>query len=372
MLRLIPNTLFMRLFLLLAITLSVSHVLGIMLVSNVRDAVGFRESIGMREPRGMPPAAYLPRETAPHASADAGPPPVAPPPPRRLHRPPGILLLDLVVRLATLLLVSWIGARWLSAPIKRMADAANAFGKNIDAPALEEIGTVEVKQATHAINEMRERLRRQIQERSAFLAAISHDLRTPLTRMQLRAEAITPEPLQEKFRGDIAEMSSMLTAALDYLRGHIDSESTAMTDITSMLQAMAEDLQEQGQQVQVTGDVAPLRVKPMAIRRCLGNLIQNALNYGDRADISLTSSADEVVIEIRDAGPGIDPKRLGDVFQPFYRLEGSRNRATGGVGLGLTIARDIARAHGGELDLRNAKPKGLIARLVLPRSQESA
>lgn len=359
--KLIPNTLFMRLFLLLAITLSISHLLGIVLVSNVRDVTGVHWQRGVPPP---PPGNNRSRSLSqPPLSALS----VMPPPGHR--KPPlHILLLDLGVRIVGLLLVSWIGARWLSAPIKRLAQAANAFGKNIDAPALDESGTLEVRQAAQALNDMRERLRRQINERSGFLAAISHDLRTPLTRMQLRAESIEPETLQQKFRGDIAEMSSMLTAALEYLRGHMDREEVCVTDIVSMVQAMAEDLQEQGHTVTVRGHAEPIKVKPMAIRRCLGNLIQNAIKYGERADISLQETPDTLIIEIQDAGPGIDMQRLDDVFQPFYRLEASRNRATGGVGLGLTIARDIARAHGGELTLCNAKPVGLIARLELAKT----
>lgn len=360
--KLIPNTLFMRLFLLLAITLSISHLLGMALVSNIREVAGVQWQ------RGMPPP---PMQSENHRGQMSTPPLPASPgmQPRGPRKPPvSFLMLDLALRIAGLLLVSLIGARWLSAPIHRLAQAAHAFGKNIDAPALDESGTVEIRQAAQALNDMRERLRRQINERSGFLAAISHDLRTPLTRMQLRAESIEPETLQQKFRGDIAEMSSMLTAALEYLRGHMDREEMCVTDVVSMVQAMAEDLQEQGHAVTVRGHVEPIKVKPMAIRRCLGNLIQNAIKYGERADISLQELPDKLIIEIQDAGPGIDIQRLDDVFQPFYRLEASRNRATGGVGLGLTIARDIARAHGGDLTLHNAKPIGLIARLEIAKT----
>lgn len=360
--KLIPNTLFMRLFLLLAITLSISHVLGIALVSNVREVLGVQWHQGMPPPMNDHRMGVIP--PPPHSAAPAL---RDVPLPGRRRPPVTFLLLDLALRFAGLLVVSWIGARWLSAPIKRLAQAANAFGKNIDAPALDEVGSLEVRQAAQALNDMREKLRRQINERSGFLAAISHDLRTPLTRMQLRAEAIEPETLQLKFRNDITEMSSMLTAALDYLRGHMDREEVCITDLESMVKAMAEDLQEQGESVTVSGEAKPIRVKPMAIRRCLGNLVQNAIKYGERATISLQETPETLIIEIQDAGPGIDTQRLNDVFQPFYRLEASRNRATGGVGLGLTIARDIAQAHGGELTLRNAKPNGLIARLELPK-----
>lgn len=357
--KLIPNTLFMRLFLLLAITLSISHLLGIELVSSVREYT----SPGMGRPPMPEPSLPGPALSGPSLPAQAGPAMHRPP-----HKPPVMfLVMDLLSRLAGLLLVSWVGARWLSAPIKRMAQAAHAFGKHLDAPALEETGTIEVRQAAQALNEMREKLRRQINERSVFLAAISHDLRTPLTRMQLRAEAITPDSLQQKIRDDIAEMSSMLGSALEYLRGHMDQEEYALTDIGSLVQAMAEDLQEQGHVVTVCGQAPPLRVKPLAIKRCLSNLVQNAIKYGGSAAISLTETPTMLVIDVRDEGPGIDEQRMEDVFLPFYRLEGSRNRNTGGVGLGLTIARDIALGHGGDLTLRNAKPKGLVATLVLPR-----
>lgn len=380
MARLIPNTLFMRLFLVLAITLSLSHVLGIALVSNVRDSLQgpppppMDNGFGMQPPAMTPPVSSAADGRSPAdrtMPSNIPPQPGGPGPRNDHHRPPWkFILLDFVLRLAGLLLVSWVGARWLSGPIHRLAQAANAFGKNLDAPALEETGTVEIRQAAHAMNEMREKVRRQINERSVFLAAISHDLRTPLTRMQLRAESIEPDSLQHKFREDIAEMASLISAALDYLRGHMDTEAFAVTDITSMVQAMAEDLQDQGHDVQVSGSVAPMRIKPLAIRRCVGNLIQNALKYGQSADIDLQEDESAVMLTIRDQGPGIDPSRMEEVFQPFVRLEGSRNRSTGGVGLGLTIARDIALAHGGELRINNGKPKGLVAVLRLPKVRE--
>ncbi len=386
MLRLIPNSLFMRLFLLMAITLTISHFLGMELMSSIRnythsdgppgepdshnkeieqgpfeqDLGGMEKNVDERAHRPPPnfEDEFHAHDEGPGSHHHAGGPPLP---------PIKFILVELLSRLAGLLLVSWVGARWLSAPIKRMADAANAFGKNLDAPALDESGTVEVQQAAHALNQMREKLRRQINERSTFLAAISHDLRTPLTRMQLRAESVEPEKLQNKFRSDIAEMSSMLTAAIEYLRGHTELEDAQLVDITSMVQSIAEDAMEQGDAVSLTGAAMPIRVKPLAIKRCLNNLIQNALTYGGCAQITLTDSEKELAIEIKDKGPGIDPQRLDDVFLPFHRLESSRNRATGGVGLGLTIARDIAVSHGGELILQNAKPSGLIATLRFPR-----
>jgi signal transduction histidine kinase len=325
---LIPDSLFTRLFLLLLITLTASHFLGMAVMVNLH---------------GHPPS--LPRP--PHDAWG-----------RWLH---------LALRYGALGLTAWVGARWVSRPIKRMAQTAEQFGNSLDCAPMAETGPIEAKRAARALNRMQARLLEQIHERSRFLAAISHDLRTPLTRLKLRVEAVAEPELRDKLKEDIDEMSVMLAATLDFLRGQSQPEALQPLDVTALARSLAEDAEDQGQPVTVDGEAQPIPARPLALRRCLNNLVDNALRYGRRAEIRLKDSPKHLVIEVRDRGPGIPESQLEAVFAPFHRLDASRNRATGGIGLGLSIARDIALSHGGFLTLNNAEGGGLVARLVLPR-----
>lgn len=287
-----------------------------------------------------------------------------PPPPRGGPHP--FLLSSLLFRLTGIGLAAWVAARWLAKPIQRMAHAAYELGANLNHPALDErSGPAEVRQAAAVFNQMQVRLKSQLAERSRFLAAISHDLRTPLTRLKLRAEKITDRRLQASVQEDLDEMAAMIDSALDYLRGTGQPEGPQPLDIASLVYSLAEDAQYSGQAVSVTGASAPVMVQPMAMRRCLNNLIENAIRYGERADIVIEETQDKVVISISDAGPGIPEDKMEAVFSPFFRLEESRNRNTGGIGLGLSIARDIARQQGGTLALKNGAEGGLVATLTL-------
>lgn len=272
-----------------------------------------------------------------------------------------------LVRLGAIALTAWIAARWLSKPIQRMAKSAHELGKNLDTPPIDESsGPTEVRQASAVFNQMQSRLKKQLEERNRFLAAVSHDLRTPLTRLKLRAEKVDQQELKSSIQSDINEMVTMVDAALGYLRNNEQAEAMRLLDVGALVNSLAEDAKECGDVVTVSGNAGPIKLQPLAIRRCLNNLIENAVRYGETADIHIGETESAVVISIHDSGPGIPEDKLEAVLDPFFRLEVSRNRHTGGVGLGLSIANDIARKHGGSLVLRNAPKGGLIATLSLP------
>jgi protein-histidine pros-kinase len=207
-----------------------------------------------------------------------------------------------------------------------------------------------------------------MEERERFLAAVSHDLRTPLTRMKLYLEGKDLAEYKPRIQQEINEMAAMLDQTLDYLRGQAQPEAFQRLDVRALLEAMAEDAEALGQAVTFEGEAAPVMAQSRSLTRCVNNLVQNALRYGKTAQISLKEEGEQIVIEIADDGPGIPQEMLQRVFEPFVRLEESRSKVTGGVGLGLSIARGIARQHGGELSLYNATQGGLVARLTLPKN----
>ena len=278
------------------------------------------------------------------------------------------LLLILLVLLVSVALLAALAVRALTRPLAVLADAAGELGRDIRRPPLVEAGPLEVRRAAQAFNLMQDRLIRYIEDRNRILAAVSHDLKTPITRLRLRTELLDDSPLREKFQADLDEMQRMAQASLDFLRGGEDREPMAALDLNALLEALQEDAEDIGREVRIVGAARqPLRCRPLALKRCLTNLVDNALNYGQRAEIAVTDGAERLMLTIRDHGPGIPATELEKVFAPFYRLEGSRSRDTGGAGLGLSIARNTARAHGGELTLRNHPEGGLEAVLELPR-----
>jgi signal transduction histidine kinase len=201
---------------------------------------------------------------------------------------------------------------------------------------------------------------------------MSHDLKTPVTRLRLRSELLEDPQVRAKFTKDLDEMESMVGATLDFLRGLENREPVRPVDIMALLESLQADLRETGGRVEIEGATArPYSGEPQALKRCLQNLIENAVKYGQTARVLVDDNAERLEIRIQDRGPGLPPAELEKVFEPFYRVEGSRSRETGGTGLGLTIARGIAEAHGGRLSLRNREEGGLEAMLVLPRSGQS-
>jgi len=216
---------------------------------------------------------------------------------------------------------------------------------------------------------MQERLHRYLDSRTHVLAAMSHDLRTPLTRLRLRVETLDESALRERFIADLDEMNGMVIGALDLFKGLNNDEPVRLIDVNRLLEELRTEFGEMGRAVAIEGWVRePLAAKAQALKRCLTNLLSNAVLYGERATVVIDDQGSEVVLRILDEGPGIPEHTLEQVFEPYFRLESSRNAATGGTGLGLSIARDIAQAHGGSLVLRNRLPHGLEAVLRLPRS----
>jgi signal transduction histidine kinase len=281
---------------------------------------------------------------------------------------PTKLLMTLAVLLLSVIGLSLLAVRWLTRPLDVLAVAADELGRDIRRPPLAVAGPVEVRRAAAAFNTMQERLQKYLRAREQTLAAVSHDLRTPITRLRLRAELIEDESLRAKFAKDLAEMESMTAAALDFLRGVRADEPVQPVDVLALLESLQADMEEAGHAVQVHAQaVAPYPARPLALKRCLTNLLENAVKYGTHVEVRAEDAARELRIVVADDGPGIPEAELARVFEPFYRVEGSRSRATGGVGLGLSVARDIARAHRGELTLRNRPGGGLEAVLTLPR-----
>ncbi len=278
------------------------------------------------------------------------------------------VLLSLAVLLAAVIGASLIAVRLATRPLATLADAAEKLGMNINRAPLAEDGPIEVVRAARAFNVMQSRLVRFINDRTRILAAMSHDLKTPITRLRLRAELLDDAQLKGRFVKDLEEMESMVGATLDFMRGLGSEEALMPLDVMALLESLQDDMRETGGEVTVQGEVhGPWTARPQALKRCLVNLIENAVKYGGAALIRVTETQNELEILIRDRGPGIPAAELEKVFEPFYRLEESRNRETGGTGLGLTIARAVAENHGGRLILRNVDGGGLEACLTLPR-----
>lgn len=381
--RLWPDSFFARLACLSVGAVVLSHFLFFITFPILRE---FRDPLGQPpnalEHRGHPPrdrdglrtpepprTEGWPREMPPPPGEGEAPPGPRPDPGPRIHM--GVWV-GLGIQFGLMLVVAWIGARLLARPVQRLGEAARNLSEHLDTPPLPLEGPAEARAAAQAFNAMQARIRRQMEERARFLAAVSHDLRTPLTRMQLRVARVEEGDIRSKLTEDIAEMADMLNATLSYLRGDAQPERREMMDIQSLLESMVEDAQDLGSAVSLNGSAAPLQAEPQALRRCIANLIENALRYGGNAEISLKDDAQRLVVEISDRGPGIPPEHLEAVFEPYRRLETSRNRSTGGVGLGLAIARETARRHGGSLSLHNREGGGLIARLELPRPEQGA
>ncbi len=270
-------------------------------------------------------------------------------------------------------------AFWLIArPLRRLAEAADKLGRDLPGtPPLEECGPREVREATKAFNRMQRRIRDFIADRESTLAAVSHDLRTPLTRMRLRVECLD-ENTRQQLQKDMNELQRLMDTTIDLARG-CSSEEQAPLDMAALLESLEEDRQDMGQNVSIVDPgkleaLAPLQARPLSVKRCLDNVLDNAVRYGGldgspaRVEIDVEDKPDKLTVIIRDHGPGIPEEYREKVFQPFYRLEPSRNRNTGGNGLGLAIVRTMIRQHGGDITLDNAPDGGLVVRISFRRN----
>ncbi len=286
------------------------------------------------------------------------------PAPPTFARPYAVMLLLLTGLLIGAVLA---GARFATRPLARLADAAERLGRGEPGEPIPEQGPEEVRRAIAAFNRMQERLARFVADRTRLLAALGHDLRTPITSLRLRAELLDDEEARERIVATLDEMQRMVEATLAFARDEAAGEPVREVDLAALVEGVVEDLRELGRPVElVASEPIVARLRPAAVTRALRNLVENAVRYGERARVALSREADEAVVRVDDDGPGIPADKLEEVFEPFVRLESSRSTETGGVGLGLAIARGIARAHGGEVELANRPEGGLRARLRLP------
>jgi signal transduction histidine kinase len=263
--------------------------------------------------------------------------------------------------------------RRITKPMAQLAEAADRLGRGEEVEALAENGPSEVKRTTRAFNQMRERLQRFVQDRTRMLAAISHDLRTPITTLRLRAEMLDDEEDRSRILATLDEMEAMAEATLAFAREEAAREDTRAVDIAALVSSICDDLADLGQDVHwEDADKLPCRCRPMAYKRAVRNIIENAIRYGRTARVRLDRTPTAATIIVDDDGPGIAPDRIEDVFSPFVRLEESRSKDTGGVGLGLAIARSIIRGHGGDIELANRDGGGLRASIRIPCGNATA
>ena len=263
--------------------------------------------------------------------------------------------------------IAYIFARRLSAPTRILADAALRLGRDPLAPPLKVKGSAEIAVAAAAFNEMQDRLRRYVEDRTAMVAAVAHDLRTPLTRLRFRIES-APEEQRAKMAADIEQMEEMVAATLAFVRDASRPAERTRLELSSLLESLCDEMAETGADTDVIepGEKVVIEGDPMALRRLFSNLLENAVKFGRRARARVFSDQAYAVVEITDDGPGIPAADVERVFEPFYRREPSRSRKTGGIGLGLAVVRSIARGHGGDVALLNRRGGGLIARVQLP------
>lgn len=276
------------------------------------------------------------------------------------------LLTSVLTLLVTVLAV--YAVRRATKPVSLFATAAERLGISLSADPLPETGTGEVRRAARAFNTMQSRLKRFIQDRTQMLAAISHDLRTPITRMRLRAEFVDDDVQREKMLADLEEMEAMIKVTMAFARDDAANEPPESMDVAALIKTIVADETEAGHTATYVGpNDLTLSARPLGLKRALTNLIGNAIKYGNQADVSLSKTETDIEICVDDEGPGIPDADMEQVFAPFFRLEGSRSRDTGGTGLGMTIARNAIRSMGGDIELIN-RPKGLRAKVTLPLS----
>lgn len=272
--------------------------------------------------------------------------------------------------LAAILLLTILVVRWTTRPLAALSDAAEAFGKGETVPALPETGSREFVKTARAFSGMRERIKRYLEDRERLFVSISHDLRTPITRLKLRTELLDDDHLRTEFHDDLDELDMMVKGALQSVKDSDIHENRTEVRLDALIGRMIRDASMAGHTIAYTPCDINVMAKPLALKRAIGNLFDNALYYGQKVEIAVHPSqgagGDLVEIEIRDHGPGVPEDAMGSLFQPYVRLEHGRAQNSGGMGLGLGISRNIVQAHGGELLLRNHPEGGLIATIILP------
>jgi signal transduction histidine kinase len=291
-----------------------------------------------------------------------------PPPPRPWSSPGFLAALGLMT--AAIAALSFWAVRRTTRPIRDLAAAAERLGRDVNAPRLPETGAAEVAQAAAAFNTMADRISRFVGDRTAMLAAIGHDLKTPITRLRLRAEFVEDEAARAKMLADLDEMERMVASTLAFARDDAATERMARLDLAALVRTVADEANDvAGEEVVRLGRLPAITVeaRPLALKRAVANLVSNAVTYAGGCTLGLSGPEAGVVrITVADEGPGIPEAEQERMFQPFQRLEPSRSRETGGTGLGLAIARSILRGHGGDVTIANRSPRGLVATATLP------
>ena len=279
------------------------------------------------------------------------------------------IIVRFIVSLALMLPFGWLFARWLAAPIHAFGAAAERLGRERRVENVDPRGPAEIRQAAEALNEMQARIRGYVLERASVVGAIAHDLRTPLSRLKFHL-AQAPNSIRAKAESEIDEMEQMISATLEFTNAEARPQVKERLDLASLVEGVVDDLADMGRPVSVEGSAhATIVGDPLLLKRMFINLINNAIVYGHRALVRIERGTSAAIIDVDDEGPGLDPAILGRAFEPFFRAEGSRNRSTGGMGLGLAIVKAAAKAHGGDVELRNRAEGGLRARVWLPIEQ---
>ena len=269
-----------------------------------------------------------------------------------------------LLRIIVVVIIVLLAVRLAIRPLNQLAQAAQALGQDIRRPPLTVKGPVEVQRAARAFNLMQQRLLASLAERTRFLAAVSHDLRSPITRLRLRTEMLDDEPLKQRFRKDLTDMEGLVSTTLEFVSSGEINEPRQNIDINALLQSLQADLEDIGEHITLNGHASrPVSGYAHSLKRCMQNLLENAVRYARDVHVLLDEQEDALTITVRDSGPGIAPELLTQVLEPFYRVESSRNSTSGGYGLGLSIAQTVATAHGGTLELRN-RPEGGLDALV--------
>lgn len=277
-----------------------------------------------------------------------------------------------IIVIVGMLVVAYFISKQLIDPLKQLSRAAKSFASDIDSPPIPEHGPQEVQEALHNFNLMQLRIKKFINERVQLVAAISHDLRTPLTRIQLYIESISDEEKKHKALSEIQMLNSMIQSTLAFLKDESNSETTTKLDLGIMLQSICDDTSDTlGSAHYIGPKNCVIHGKPLVIKRAAANIIENAVRYGNSAKVDIELNNTDVVIIVTDKGPGLEKTDLVNVFTPFYRVEKSRNRNTGGVGLGLCIAETLIKKVGGSISLKNGHEGGLRAEILLPISQQA-
>ena len=289
-----------------------------------------------------------------------------PRPPDRFWQWPTLLSVGLTALILSGLMIFMV--RRITRPLAQLSAAADRFGRGEAVPVLAEQGPLDIQETIRAFNRMRDRLERFVQDRTRMLAAISHDLRTPITALRVRAELIDDAETRGKILTTLDEMQRMTEATLAFVREEAEQEDTRLIDLEALVESLCDDLSDTGKDVTFSGPgKTPYRCRVVSLKRAISNLVDNAVAYGQRARVTLSVEGEALHVTIDDDGPGIAASDMERIFEPFVRLETSRSRDTGGVGLGMAIARSIVRRHGGDITLANRPDGGLRVTVCLPK-----